>query len=206
MTQMSEAHGRCSPTKRPNQQQSQHGSPLARAVHATGSTVVIATLLALCSGGCVIPPSLRVEDNTPVNSPPAIISVLGPSDALAEPGPYFVESGQMAGTLSVSLIDTDVADMLYVRGYLDYNAPVGNRVPPRVRCSVPQGDNASRTTTCNLAGLCLPGDIGSQHNLTLVVFDRPPADSGDDPQAMPADSGGLSTSRFYFVHCQPPQS
>ena len=206
MTQMSEAHGRCCPAEHSNHQQSQGGSALARAVHAAGSIVVIATLLALCSGGCVIPPSLRVDEDAPVNSPPAIVSVLGPSDALVEPGPYFVENGQMAGTLSVSLIDTNVDDTLYVRGYLDYNTPVGNRSAPRVRCLVPQSDNATRKATCDLAGLCLPPDVGSQHNLTLVVFDRPPADAGDDPQAMPADSGGLSTSRFYFVHCQPPQS
>jgi hypothetical protein len=206
MTQMSEPHGRCRRPAQANYLQSQIGSRLARAVHAPGAIVAIATLLALCTQGCVIPPSLRVEDDVPANSPPAIISVLGPSDALAEPGPYFVESGPMAGTLSVSLIDTDVADTLYVRGYLDYNTPTGNLVPPRIRCAVPLSDMVERTTTCNLAGLCLPSDVGTQHNLTLVVFDRPPADSGADPQAMPGTMGGLSTSRFYFVHCQPPQS
>jgi hypothetical protein len=206
MTQMSEAHGRCRPAEQVNHWQSQDGLRLARTVHAAGSIVAIATLLALSSGGCVIPPSLRVDEDAPVNSPPAIISVRGPSDALAEPGPYFVENGRMAGMLSVSLIDTNLGDTLYLRGYLDYNAPVGNRVAPRVICSVPQSDNATRTATCDLAGLCLPSDVGSQHNLTLVVFDRLPADSGDDPQAMPVDSGGLSTSRFYFIHCQPPQS
>jgi hypothetical protein len=167
--------------------------------------VAIATLLALCPQGCVIPPSLQPQDETPVNSPPAIVSVRGPSDALAEPGPYFVESGRLAGTLSVSLIDTDVADTLYVRGYLDYNTPVGNRVPPRIKCSVPLSEDAKREATCNLTGLCLPSDVGAQHNLTLVVFDRQPLDAGDDPQGM-MGSGGLSTSRFYFVHCQPPQS
>jgi hypothetical protein len=39
------------------------------------------------------------------------------------------------------------------------------------------------------------------------VFDREPIDSGagDPPfQAMPAD--GLSTSRFYFLKCQPGQT
>jgi hypothetical protein len=191
---------------RANYLPSQAGSRLARAVQARRSIVAIATLLALCTLGCVIPPSLQPQDNTPDNSPPAIVSVQGPSDALAEPGPYFVESGRLAGLLSVSLIDTDVADTLYLRGYLDYNTPVGNRVAPRVRCSVPLSDKITRVATCNLAGLCLPSDVGAQHNLTLVVFDRLPDDAGDDPQAMPMDSGGLSTSRFYFVHCQPPQS
>ena len=204
MTQMSEAHGQRCPDEQSKYLQSQARSSLARTVHAAGSTVAIATLLAVCTQGCVIPPSLRPDDEVPVNSPPAIVSVRGPSDALAEPGPYFVESGRLAGTLSVSLIDTDVADTLYVRGYLDYNTPVGNRVPPRIKCSVPLSADAKRDATCNLTGLCLPSDVGTQHNLTLVVFDRQPDDAGDDPQGMPM--GGLSTSRFYFVNCQPPQS
>lgn len=206
MTQMSEPHAGYRPAEDVNLLQSQDRSRLARAVHAPWAIVAIATLPALWTQGCVIPPSLRAEDDAGVNSPPAIVMVAGASDQLAEPGPYFVETGPMAGTLSVQLIDTDVADVLYVRGYLDYNSPVGNRVPPRVQCPVPASDNATRMATCNLAGLCLPGDVGTQHNLTLVVFDRPPADAGADPQAMPAGSGGLSTSRFYFVHCQPPQS
>jgi hypothetical protein len=205
MTQMSESHGRHPSAIRVNYLSSQAGSRLARAVQEPSSIVAIATLLALCTQGCVIPPSLQPQDDTPDNSPPAIVSVQGPSDALAEPGPYFVESGRLAGLLSVSLIDTDVADTLYLRGYLDYNTPVGNRAAPRVRCSVPLSDKITRVASCNLAGLCLPNDVGAQHNLTLVVFDRLPDDAGDDPQAM-MDSGGLSTSRFYFVHCQPPQS
>jgi hypothetical protein len=163
------------------------------------------TLLTLCAMlvACVIPPSLRVEDDAGVNSPPAIVSVLGTTDALAEPGPYSVPSGPMAGTLRVSLIDTDVNDLLFLRIFLDYNTPVGNRVPPRVICSVPQSAKPARTATCDLAGLCLPTEVGTQHNMSVVVFDRQPNDTGADPQGMSAP-GGMSTDRFYFVRCQAP--
>lgn len=166
-------------------------------------------LVLLCAtlAACVIPPSLRVEDDAGVNSPPAIVSVRGAQDALAEPGPYAFESGQMAGNLSVQLIDTDINDTLYLRIFLDYNTPAGNRVPPRVACPVPVTTMAERTATCNLSGLCLPSDVGAsvQHNMTIVVFDRKPLDFGADPQAM-MQMDGLSTSRFYFIHCQPPQT
>src|SRR6185295_19556502 len=161
MTRMSGSHSFIRRVLRRNPWQSWGGSPLARAVQARGSIVATVTLLIVCAmlAACVIPPSLRVEDDAGVNSPPAITSVIGSPDALAEPGPYFVPSGQMAGTLSVSVLDTDVNDTLYLRIFLDYNTPVGNRVPPRVVCP--------------------------------------------DPQAMPMGSGGMSTDRFYFVHCQP---
>ena len=206
MTRMSGSHSFASPSRQPKPWQSWGGSPLARAVQAGISTVGTVTLLTLCAMlmACVIPPSLRVEDDAGVNSPPAIVSVRGSPDALAEPGPYFVPAGQTAGTLSVSLLDTDLNDTLYLRIFLDYNTPVGNRVPPRVVCPVPQSNNKpARDSTCDLSGLCLPVDVGAQHNMTIVVFDRAPADFGPDPQAMPMGSGGMSTDRFYFVHCQP---
>lgn len=205
MTRMSDSHSFIRRVVRRNPWQPWGGSPVARAVQARRPTVAIVTFLVLCAmlGACVIPPSLRVEDDAGVNSPPAIVQVIGSPDALAEPGPYFVPAGQMAGTLRVSLLDTDVNDTLYLRIFLDYNTPVGNRVPPRVVCPVPQSNKPDRTATCDLSGLCLPVDVGAQHNMTIVVFDRAPADFGPDPQAMPMGSGGMSTDRFYFVHCQP---
>jgi len=205
MTRMSGSHSFIRRTRQRNPWQSWGGSPLARAVQARRSVVGTVMMLLFCAMliACVIPPSLRVEDDAGVNSPPAITSVIGSPDALAEPGPYFVPAGQMAGTLSVSLLDTDVNDTLYLRIFLDYNTPVGNRVPPRVVCPVPQSNKPVRTATCDLSGLCLPVDVGTQHNMTIVVFDRAPSDFPPDPQAMPMGSGGMSTDRFYFVHCQP---
>src|ERR1043165_9757030 len=112
MTRMSGSH---SFIRRPRQRhpwQSWGGSPLARAVQARHSVVGTVMMLLFCAMliACVIPPSLRVEDDAGVNSPPAITSVIGSPDALAEPGPYFVPAGQLAGTLSGALLATDVND------------------------------------------------------------------------------------------------
>src|SRR5262249_9299088 len=149
MTRMSDSHSFIRRARQRKPWQSRGGSPLARAVHARRSVVGTVMMLLFCAMlvACVIPPSLRVEDDAGVNSPPASVPVLGSPDALAEPGPYFVPAGQMAGTLSVSLLDTDVNDTLYLRIYLDYNTPVGNRVPPRVVCPVPQSNKPARTST-----------------------------------------------------------
>lgn len=205
MTRMSELHGRRRGAGRAKLLQSRGGSRLARAVQDRGSIVTTGIPLALCATlvGCVIPPSLKVEDDAGVNSPPAILSVTGTSDALAEPGPYFVES-QSAGALTVSVIDTDVADTLFLRIFVDYNIPVGDRPAPRVKCAVPQTNQPVRTATCNLAGICQLSEAGEQHNMTIVVFDRMPVDDGDNPQSM-LGTDGMSTSRFYFVRCQLPQ-
>jgi hypothetical protein len=157
--------------------------------------------------GCVIPPSLSVGEDAGVNAPPAILSVTSDQQALPEPGPVLFDIGPTAGDLSVSLIDPDLLDTLYVRIFVDYNLP--DRLDARSKCTAPPNMTPIRTATCPLNALCLMSDLGVQRNMTIMVFDREPIDSGagEPPfQAMPPGSGGLSTSRFYFLKCQPGQT
>jgi hypothetical protein len=192
--------------------QSQGRSRLARVVQGGGFTVVIAGALLtsyIPVSGCVIPPSLRVEDDagTAQDSPPAIMTVAGDRTSLAEPGPFVVEQGSTSSSLFLTLLDTDINDTLYVRLYVDYNAP--DRLPSRVRCQADPTGTPMRNATCNLSGLCTSGDVGNStpRNLSVVVSDRPPLDSGADPQELMAVIGstpGVSTGRFYFLRCQPP--
>lgn len=206
MTQMSDSPSRSTAACRRNPLQLHGRSPLARAVHvARPSVAVLLTLLLLTMiAGCVIPPSLRPEDDAGLsNSPPAIRAVTSDQVELAEPGPVSIERGEMAGSLSVSALDSDLADTLYIRIFIDYNMP--ERLPARVACFVAPNGNAMRSATCNMSGLCTTADIGVRRNMTIMVFDRPPLDFGTDPQAMMGE-GGLSTSRFYFVQCQLPQT
>ena len=178
---------------------------MARAVHEaitlvhTGPAITMLTLV-----GCVIPPSLQVDNqDAGMNSPPAIMSVTSDQQALPEPGPVLFDRGASAGNLSLSLIDTDLMDTLYVRIFVDYNLP--DRLPPRAQCMASPNMKPVRTVTCGLASLCALGDLNVQRSMSIVVFDRPPLESGEPPfQQMPA--GGLSTSRFYFLKCQPPQT
>lgn len=178
---------------------------MARAVHEvvslvhTGLPIAMLTLV-----GCVIPPSLQVDNqDAGVNSPPAILSVTSDLQALPEPGPVLFDRGASAGNLSLSLIDTDVQDTLYVRIFVDYNLP--DRLPPRAQCMASPNMKPVRTVTCGLASLCALGDLGVQRSMSIIVSDRLPVESGDPPfQELP--SGGLATSRFYFLKCQPPQT
>jgi hypothetical protein len=64
---------------------------------------------------------------------------------------------------------------------------------------------ALRTVTCGLSALCATADVGVERNMTIIVSDREPLESGEPPfQQLPP--GGLATSRFYFLQCQPPQT
>jgi hypothetical protein len=173
---------------------------VARAVH--DAPVLVGILASLLLIGCLIPPAIEVEkQDAGTNSPPAILSVTSDQQALPDPGPVSFEQGRTAGSLGLSLIDTDLRDTLFVRIFVDYNLP--NRLDARVRCQAPPSTNAMRTTTCILSTLCTDDDIGVQRSMTIVVFDRPLLENGEDPpfQAMPP--GGLSTSRFYFLQCLP---
>ncbi len=173
---------------------------------------------ALCSlalaglGGCVIPPSLQVgAEDAAVNSPPAILSVRVDGQELPPPGPVnFVVAD--TPTMTVDVIDTDLGDTLYVRAYVDYC--VGNELDARSKCVAPPSatnPTAERSTTCDLRSLCVAQDTSTpspcdsseqngQHDLTVVVFDREPLDSGSPAfQAMPP--GGLSSSVYYHMLC-----
>jgi hypothetical protein len=161
-------------------------------------------LMLLCATlvGCVFPPQLQPEEDAGTDSPPAILSVSGDQTALAEPGPVVLAQGATGSSLLITLLDTDLNDTLYVRLFVDYNAP--DRLPPRVICGAAPTGKPMRTATCNVSGLCMSADVGVQRNLSIVVSDRPPLDFGQDPQQLM--SAGLSTDRFYFLKCQPPQT
>ncbi|MBL9018636.1 MAG: hypothetical protein JNL83_30905 [Myxococcales bacterium] len=148
----------------------------------------------------MIPPSLSVgTEDAGVNSPPAILAVRNDVQELPEPGPVPFERGRSTNPLSLTLLDTDLADTLYVRMFLNYTVAAAD--PARVTCTAPPPIPAApqRTVSCEASSLC-PA-TGTDFNLSIVVFDREPLESGTPPyQAM--EPGGLKTSVFYFLKCQ----
>jgi hypothetical protein len=181
-------------------------APLRVTRLAIGSLVGAAALMGLAGlGGCLIPPQIEVAiEDARTNSPPAITGVTSDRQALPEPGPVRFEQGRTAGTLTVSLVDTDLGDTLYVRIFVDYNLP--NRLDARVRCMAPPSTDATRTTSCILSTLCTDDDIGVQRVMTIMVFDRQLLENGEDPAFQAMLPGGMSTSRVYFLTCQPKPS
>jgi hypothetical protein len=172
-------------------------SRVARAVHDLSLAVGI--VLSILLSGCVIPPSLSVENqDAGVNSPPSVVAVRSDQEAYSEPGPITLTIAD-DNSLNVSLLDTDVGDTLYVRMFVSYT--VESPTAPRSLCTANPVESTRRSVSCNVKAVCLPADKDKdQLPMTVVVFDREPLESGDPPfQAMP--EGGLSTSRFFFLKC-----
>ena len=174
-------------------------SPVARAVHDVD--VPVGVLMSLLVAGCVIPPSLSVDNqDAGVNSPPTIMAVRSDIEAYSEPGPITLTPGE--GTLNVQLLDTDIIDTLYVRMFVEYT--VDSPKAARSTCTAAPVESAKRSVTCDVRAVCLPEDVTTTATkplaMSILVFDRQPLESGDPPfQAMP--EGGLSTSRFFFLTC-----
>jgi hypothetical protein len=181
------------------------GSRLARAVH--DPRPVRAGLFAMTSlsmMGCIIPPSLSVENqDAGINSPPAILAVRSDQQELPEPGPVTFVRGSTTEKLQAELIDTDLGDTLFVKVFVDYT--ITDPTAPRSECTAAPTMSAKRTVTCGLQALCLTADVGETRKMNVVVFDREPLEAGTPPfKAMP--EGGLSTSRYFDLKCQEPPS
>lgn len=153
----------------------------------------------------MIPPDLSVgSQDAGINSPPAILGVRSDDQELTEPGPVrFVAQAQ--GSINVELVDTDVNDELYVRVFVDYT--IDHQSAPRVLCKAPANGKANRSVTCSTNGLCLaPDDInlpeGTFRDMQIFVFDREPLEAGN-PQHQELPVGGLGTSRYYKLKCDP---
>jgi hypothetical protein len=176
------------------------GSRLARTVHRSRQLVLSrAAVAAILLGGCVIPPSLSVADQADagVNSPPAILAVHGETAEYTEGGTINLPLSGMS-SMTVDLVDTDVADALNVRMYVGYTS--ATPVPPRVICDATPNDTAYRSATCETTSLC-PGPSGTDpFHVTIAVFDRTVLNSGNPMfMAMPPD--GMTTSKFFFLSC-----
>ena len=157
-------------------------------------------LLVASLAGCVLPPSLSVDNSDAgVDSPPSILAVRSDQQEFPEYTTLTFEVNT-SSTLNLTLLDTDVDDTLYTRVFVDYDLP--DPFPPRSNCTPGAGGVAAqRSSTCDLHGLCLSTDVGKTHVMSVVVFDREVLDSGTPLyQAMPP--GGLSTSRTFFLICQ----
>jgi hypothetical protein len=196
MTQMSDPHAEIRASAASNCSSRHGGSPLARPLH--GVWQLRALLMSVMLVGCIIPPSLSVDQqDAGIDSPPSITSVRSDNQDLPEPGPVLFQLGANT-TMNLTLLDTDLQDPLYVRVFVDYT--ITAPTPARSTCIGTSNNTAERTATCELKGLCQPSDVGQTRLMRIVVFDREPLDTGT-PVFMAIPAGGESTSRTYQLKC-----
>lgn len=205
MTAMSRSDSSSASRFDDNRSESLGGLPLARGVHRGLRAVgPLLALLVVGSAGCVIPPSLSVDNqDAGINSPPAITSIRSDQVELPEPGPVTFARG--SGTINVELVDADVADKLYVRVFFNYE--IANPTAPRASCTAPSSGENLRKVTCDLGALCLLEDVPDReqytyHGMTVQVFDREPQEVGT-PAFKSMPEGGLTTSWFFYLDCVP---
>lgn len=175
------------------------GYAVARPLHTIAR--VLLRLAPVMFVGCIIPPSLGVEQqDAGVNSPPSILSVRSDQTELPEPGPIDIEVNQTS-PLNLTLLDTDINDTLYVRVFLDYAKDTPTS--PRSTCIAATSGTAQRTATCQAAGICISSDLDKDpHVMQVMVFDREPLDGAEQPLFQAMNPPGLSTDRVYTLHCK----
>ena len=188
-----------------NSASTQHARRVARALHDRRALRALGFIVAGCTAGCIIPPSLSVDvQDAGIDSPPSITSVRSDLKELLEPGPVsFVAAPDANGaTINLTLLDTDINDTLYARIYVDYT--VAQPTNARSEClQASSNGSAIRTTTCSAAAICLQSDISTMpdHIMEIVVFDREPLPSSAQPQFKAIPPDGQSTTRTYQLNC-----
>ena len=178
---------------------------MARPLHGGGVLRALLALQFAMFAGCVIPPSLSVDTtDAGANSAPAIVSVRADLVEFPQFSTLVFEKGPSAGQLNVTLHDTDLDDILYVRIFVNYNHP--DPVPARSECKA-GGGHVERSCSAPMEGVCTTADIGA-NPLPIMqgfVFDREPQpDIPPRYQGLPP--GGLSTSQTFFLRCQDPST
>ena len=177
--------------------------PVARRVHSFAPVPLI-VVGALLLAGCPPPPLSLDEPDAAANSPPGITSVrneTGEEFAIGEEtNPVTIGVSSM----TLSLLDADLEDTLFVRGFKDYTSsshPSADAV-----CNVGPSEPRApeRSVTCNLSAWCNgDDDLSNPHRMDIVVSDRVPDDGGDlQPPFYSVDTPGLQAIRVYQIDCQ----
>ena len=163
---------------------------------------MLGTLGVVLTFACVVPPPLALDlPDAGFNAPPVILSIRDEAaKELTEPGPVLLPRGD--GTVSLTMLETDVTDDSYIRVFVDYGRP--DPTPARAACKAASAGQAKRTVSCDVGGVCQQTDIGNERLLWFEVFDREPLDTGL-PRFRALPPGGLSTRWQFFLQCQEPQ-
>jgi hypothetical protein len=176
---------------------------MARPLHGEGVLRAVFAMSFAMFAGCVIPPSLSVDTtDAGANSAPAIVSVRADLVEFPQFSTLVFEKGMGAGSLNVTLHDTDLGDTLFVKIFVNYNHP--DAVPARGQCEA-GGGHVDRTCSANMQSVCTTEDIGANPLPIMQVF---VFDGDVEPDIQPPfqgiPTGRLSTSQTFFLRCQDP--
>ena len=160
---------------------------------------------------CIFPPELQVSANDAGPSSPPVITSAGPAPDFLFPGPVILDR-QDSRTLSLTVRDNDVDDVIFVRLYIDYGLP--NPEPAFAECQAAATGEAARVVACPVNSLCNPiedSDTGA-HVLEAMVVDRafladsdPAAEEQPLYRAVREATRVQPTFRSWLMQCNPPE-
>jgi len=166
-----------------------------------------ACVIAVILVGCILPPELEAgtSDAGPSSSP--VILSAGPAPDFLFPGPIFLDR-QDTRTLSLSVLDNDLEDVLHVRLYIDYGRP--NAEPAYAECQAAPTGEPTRVLACAVNALCNPiadTDQG-EHVLEAMAADRefladsdPAAEGQDLFRALQDPTRAAFSLRSWVMRC-----
>ncbi len=162
------------------------------------------------ASSCVFAPELEVgtSDAGPGSSP--VILSAGPAPDFLFPGPLILDR-QDPRTLSLTVLDNDIEDVIHARLYIDYGRP--NAEPAYAECQAAPTGEATRVLACPVNALCNPiadTDQGD-HVLEAMVSDReflsdsdPLAEGQDLFRAVRDPSRAAFSFRSWILRCNAP--
>lgn len=120
---------------------------------------------------CIFPPELDVATSDAGPGAPPVILSAGPAPEFTFPGPLVLDR-QDTRTLSLTVSDNELDDVIHVRLYIDYDRP--NPEPAYAECQAAPTGEITRILACDLTSICNPiadTDQGD-HVLEAMVADR----------------------------------
>lgn len=160
---------------------------------------------------CLLPPELEAGtfDAGP-SSPPVIVNA-GPAPDFSFPGPILLDR-QDERTLSLTILDNDLSDVVHVRLYVDYGRP--DPEPAYAECQAASTGALTRVVVCAVNAICNPIAATDQgdHVLEAMVADREFISSGDPVaegqplfRALREPTRAAHSVRSWILRCNPPE-
>lgn len=165
----------------------------------------------VAGAGCVLTPPLEVGSaDAGVSGAPVILSA-GPAPEFSFPGPLILDR-QDNRTLSLTVQDSDIDDVTYVRLYVDYGLP--DPQPAYAECQSASTGEINRVVACPVNAVCNPidaTDLGD-HVLEAMVADREFIANGDPAaegqplfRALRDRATAAFSFRSWVLRCNPPE-
>ena len=171
------------------------------------AVALLTTALPVLGAACVIAPVSEVDSVDAGPSSPPVIMSAAPSPEFSFPGPLILDR-QDERTLSLTVQDLDIGDVIYARLYVDYGLP--DPQPAYAECQAASTGESTRVIACPTNAICNALDAAdvNDHVLSVMVADSeflsdsdPAAEGQDLYRAILDPTRAGSSTRSWIMRC-----